>query len=128
MEFTTRPPTRDSETLVPLINIVFLLLIFFLLVGSVRAGDRAEIALPSQSSAGAQAPASATSFVLPASGQLEREGVPVSASELASGAYGDVVLRADARAEARHLLPVLAALAEARAASVSLVTLETASP
>lgn len=48
MKLNVAPPRRDEdENLIPLINIVFLLLIFFMLAGTFARPDRFEVAPPS---------------------------------------------------------------------------------
>ena len=46
IEFDQDPPRRQFETLIPLINVVFLLLIFFLLAGTMSPPDPVAVALP----------------------------------------------------------------------------------
>lgn len=46
IEFDEEPPRRQFETLVPLINVVFLLLIFFLLAGSMKPSENVAVSLP----------------------------------------------------------------------------------
>ncbi|GMV63010.1 MAG: hypothetical protein AMXMBFR74_21780 [Parvibaculum sp.] len=46
IEFDEEPPRRQFETLVPLINVVFLLLIFFLLAGTMTPAENVAVSLP----------------------------------------------------------------------------------
>lgn len=46
IEFDQEQPRRQFETLVPLINVVFLLLIFFLLAGTMTPADKVAVSLP----------------------------------------------------------------------------------
>lgn len=46
IDFDEEPPRRQFETLVPLINVVFLLLIFFLLAGTMQPSENIAVALP----------------------------------------------------------------------------------
>jgi len=46
IDFDEEPPRRQFETLVPLINVVFLLLIFFLLAGSMKPSENVAVSLP----------------------------------------------------------------------------------
>ena len=46
IEFDEEPPRRQFETLVPLINVVFLLLIFFLLAGTMKPAEDVAVSLP----------------------------------------------------------------------------------
>lgn len=46
IEFEETPPRRPYESVVPLINVVFLLLIFFLLAGTLQPTDDVDVDLP----------------------------------------------------------------------------------
>ncbi|MEP2829189.1 biopolymer transporter ExbD [Parvibaculum sp.] len=46
IDFDEEPPRRQFETLVPLINVVFLLLIFFLLAGTMQPSENIAVSLP----------------------------------------------------------------------------------
>ncbi|MGK2739571.1 ExbD/TolR family protein [Tepidicaulis sp. LMO-SS28] len=46
IEFEENPRRRQIETVVPLINVVFLLLIFFLLTGTLKKSDEVDVDLP----------------------------------------------------------------------------------
>lgn len=46
IEFDEEQPRRQFETLVPLINVVFLLLIFFLLAGTMTPPEQVAVSLP----------------------------------------------------------------------------------
>lgn len=47
IDFDEPPPRRPYEAIVPLINVVFLLLIFFLIAGTVGPTDPVDVTLPS---------------------------------------------------------------------------------
>jgi biopolymer transport protein ExbD len=144
----TRARRTAREPVVPLINIVFLLLLFFMLAGRLRAPEHFDIEIPaSHAQASAAPPLGATPVDAPpavvvqlaADGRLALDGRPIALSPLVSelaargsagggraGAVGvKVELRADARTRARHLLPLLAGLRDAGAGDIELVTLET---
>jgi biopolymer transport protein ExbD len=128
LERRHRHPGSPDDRLVPLINVIFLLLLFFMLAGNLarlyddqlRAPDSASETLP---------PAALPELLLAADGSLRFEGVAVAHAELAArlGAAGaarsGVRLLADARTEFARLEPVLAALREAGVERVALVTL-----
>jgi biopolymer transport protein ExbD len=52
MRFQPPRPKSDDERILPLINVVFLLLIFFMLAGKLASSDPFEIAPPRSDSAG----------------------------------------------------------------------------
>lgn len=144
----TRARRTAREPVVPLINIVFLLLLFFLLAGRLRGPEHFDIEIPaSRAQATAAPPLGAAPIDAPravvvqlaADGRLALDGRPIALSPLVSelaarGRAGDgragaagvkVELRADARTQARHLLPLLAGLRDAGTGDIELVTLET---
>ncbi|MBN2761331.1 MAG: biopolymer transporter ExbD [Rhodobacteraceae bacterium] len=115
------PPSRPRgprESVVPMINVVFLLLIFFLMSAQIAPPDPVDIMPPSV--ALADRPAPTDMQVL----WLGGEGVLLTADGLAPdmGALGSAVsLRADADAPAADLARVLRDLASAGVREVTLV-------
>lgn len=74
MRFTRPHQPRDLEdTLIPLINVVFLMLIFFMLAGQVRAPDALRIELP-RSDQGKSDSAGPILVLLDASGRVALDG------------------------------------------------------
>jgi biopolymer transport protein ExbD len=130
VEFAARRPRRPSENIVPLINVVFLLLIFFMLTGSLRAPAPLEIELPSDAepSAPGAVPEGVPVLMLAATGELALDGRIVSPDEVSSllatqaATRPSIALHADARAPARIVLPLLERLERAGFEQVDLVT------
>ena len=123
-----RRPTR--ETIGPLVNIVFLLLIFFLLAGTLRSPEALEVDPPVAGSGVAPKPTAPT-LMLDREGALALDGRQLVAGELSSAllaaagapsANSRVRLLADRRARAEQLLPLLESLAELGFDEVTLVT------
>ena len=114
-------PVRES--VVPMINVVFLLLVFFLLTAQIAPPDPVEIALPL-----AEAPTAEKldqALYLTASGETawqDTRGAAAVSSAMAAAGDGPVTLRADARAPAADLAALLAQLSAAGARQVALVT------
>lgn len=124
-----RHPGSADDRLIPMINLIFLLLLFFMIAG--RIGDRLDEAMQTPESASEAAkPVEVTELLLSAEGTLrigERVlGPQQLGGALRPGAY--VSLRADARVRAEHLVPVLEALREAGIERVALVTLRRTRP
>ena len=124
MNFATPRRTRPRENVVPLINVVFLLLIFFVLAGTLRPPDPNRLQLPTTTS---ESPAKARHtrpvLALDAAGHVFRDGRSLSPSEIRSLRAPDgLELRADRGVPARVLLPLLEALEEAGVARLELVT------
>lgn len=129
MRFAPPRPRSDEERILPLINVVFLLLIFFMLAGKLAASDPFDIAPPvsgSEASPGAEE----LTVLLGADGTLALDGAVIAAAALeaavAERLSGDettrVRLKADGRAEATRVVAVMERL---RAAGVERLTLLT---
>ena len=117
MEFPRRRTRASQENIIPLINVVFLLLIFFLLAGTIAAPDRLAVELPTAEEL-LPAPDEQAQLLLTADGQLAFRDQPIPTDDLGAvvEAYlrdgGDPVVqvKADGRASAGDLLPVLEVL------------------
>jgi biopolymer transport protein ExbD len=117
VEFPRHRNRAAQENIIPLINVVFLLLIFFLLAGTISAPDPLPVELPTAEEL-LPAPAEQAQLLLTADGQLAFRDQPVANDELGAvvEAYlrdgGDPVVqvKADGRARADELLPVLEVL------------------
>lgn len=122
-----RHPGSADDRLIPMINVIFLLLMFFLVSGRVSERLGEDILSP-ESLSTAPLPAAATELVLREDGVLLLAEVVVPVGELrarllAAGALdAGLRLRADARLEAARLLPALEALRAAGVERVALVT------
>jgi biopolymer transport protein ExbD len=105
------------EATIPLINVAFLLLAFFMLVGRTDATAPFEVT-PPRSGAGAPLPQGGATVSVSASGGLALDGAELGAAEIvetleaAAGAGGADLVRVNADAGARlgDLLPLVAAL------------------
>lgn len=122
-------PRNDDDRILPLINVVFLLLIFFMIAGRLTSADPFEIAPPT--SASGEDPAAGEALVLVAAdGRLALDGAPVSEAELADrlrGAEGrQIRLKADANAEAVRVVAVMEVLQEAGIEKLDLLTVPAA--
>ena len=124
-----RPRRRDMpESTIPLINVVFLLLIFFMLAGRLSAPMPFE-AEPPQSDQERRAGEAAVTVYVAADGRLAVGPTETELGELAGlvGARreaenGPVRVRADGHAEANRVIAVLDALREAEIGEVRLLT------
>jgi biopolymer transport protein ExbD len=124
-----RHPGSPDDKLIPMINVIFLLLLFFMIAGHI--GGKLDEALQTPESASELLrPAEVTEILLAADGQLSVGGRVLGARELRTElrAGASVSLRADARVRAAHLVPVLEALREAGIERVALVTLRRTRP
>lgn len=129
MEFEGRKPLEGGINLVPLINIVFLLLIFFMLSSTLVTPDRFNVDLP-ESADTQTTEAASISVLIGADGALAINNDPVDLGELepaisqllAEMPDAGVLVKADAAATTAHVVNVLR---RARAAGVDRVALAT---
>ncbi len=124
------PPRRDSEAgLVPLINVVFILLVFFMLVGTLSPPELLTVT-PPRSTGGSGAEAGELAVLVDAQGRLAVADGRVDLAALTTlaarrlGTDPDlaVTVKADAALEAQKLLGVLEALRVAGVHRLSLLT------
>lgn len=125
MLFPDPPRRRAAENIIPMINVVFLLLIFFLMTAELAPPDPLAVTPPHGAGAPAAPPAPVLS--LGADGTIAyggQTGAPALAAALAAVAAGPgpILLRADADAPATAAAGLLRRLAEAGAADVRIVT------
>ncbi|MBN9887435.1 ExbD/TolR family protein [Salipiger abyssi] len=115
-----RPRRPRPEPVVPMINVVFLLLIFFLMTASLTPPAPFDVAAPE--APGTPDEAQRDTLYLSADGQLaygDQRGAPALE---AAAAAGPVRLAADARLPAAELASILAHLSAQGAPEVQLVT------
>lgn len=129
MRFEPPRPRNDEERILPLINVVFLLLIFFMLAGRLAVSDPFEIAPPRSASEG---PAASRDMLVlvDADGRLALDGRIMNDRSLEAAVAermtddGDarVRLKADARAQATQVVAVMELLREAGVERLALLT------
>lgn len=129
MKFPRPVRERDSESgLIPLINVVFLLLIFLMLSGSLSQRDVFPVEPPTADS-GAPLPSEPLVLLVAADGRLAVAGRQVSEAELlalvgpeAGDAARALSLKADAGVEAATLVALLEKLRRSGVGVITLVT------
>lgn len=114
MKLTRRPAPNQSETIVALIDVVFFLLVFFMLIGRMDATAPFEVT-PPNASIGRDMPAGGMTLSVSDTGALALDGIAVDpgalpqriAARLAEAP--DLRLRVNAHrdAELRHVLPLV---------------------
>lgn len=121
---------RRADNMLPAINVIFLLLLFFIVAGSVTEGFARDIFPPRSQSSTRPSPAVEEFVLPPGGGTLQLDGRPVSvagwAAELAAARVpvpDAVRLRADAREPAGRIIELLDAFRDAGVSRVGLVTL-----
>ena len=124
MDFTTPRRRRPSESIVPMINVVFLLLIFFLMSAQITPPDPFEVTPPA-AEAEAVDGGQVVLFLGPdgAVGFADLAGAAaVSAAAAEAGSSAPVYLRADREAPAPDLAGLLADLGAAGGSDMRLIT------
>tara|TARA_R110002096_G_scaffold79847_9_gene187456 strand:+ start:1994 stop:2416 length:423 start_codon:yes stop_codon:yes gene_type:complete len=125
----SRPRPGEDDRILPLINVVFLLLIFFMLAGRLAVSDPFAVEPPVTESAGAVEVSSLT-VLLSADGKVALDGSVVArpvlmaaiTERLAVEPGAQVVVKADAAAEAAAVIGLLRQIRAAGAADMHLLT------
>ena len=129
MQFEGRKRIRHGINLVPLINIVFLLLIFFMLSSTLVTPDKFDIQLP-ESDKGDSHESVTIVILVRGDGTIAINNVAVSLTELSdllvseieAGAHPELMVRADASANTKDIVAVLR---QAKIAGIEAVALAT---
>ncbi len=122
------PPRARPETIVALIDVVFFLLVFFMLIGRMDATAPFDL-IPPVGTTGSDMPAGGLTLSVGADGALALDGtIRTQAEVLATladrlAASPDLLIRvnADAATELRHVLPLVGQIEAAGARDVVLV-------
>ncbi len=115
------PQRRRRDSTIPLINVVFLMLIFFLIAGTVAPPLDPDLELVDTSELDGRDPPDA--LVLHADGSLSFRGATIDAESYMADHQGDAVrIVPDRAASGPRLIEVTGALRRAGATSVFLVT------
>lgn len=130
----TRPPQRQQpETIIALIDVVFFLLVFFMLIGRMDATAPFDVS-PPVAQTGSDMPAGGITLAISETGYMAVDGIP-NADPLpqllgALSTAPDTLIRINAHrdAELRHILPLIAKLEAAGARDVALVVTPAADP
>ena len=120
---------RDDERVLPLINVVFLLLIFFMIAGAIDAGDPIT-AEPPRSASEEAIEARELVIVMSADGRLALDGAVLEKSALGAAVAGrmdtvrapQVWLKADGGADSVEVVAVMETLREAGVERLKLLT------
>jgi len=135
MEFEGRARIGGHFDIAPLVDVVFLLLLFFLLTSTYAARAVLEVDVPS-SATSAPARETALEIVLTAAGEVRLDGATVTLEALPAAARSrldgradrSASVRADADTAVERLVAVLDVLRAAGATDLALVTRPRAEP
>ncbi|MCB4456836.1 ExbD/TolR family protein [Leisingera sp. McT4-56] len=123
MDLSDPPKRPRAESIVPMINVVFLLLIFFLMTSRLAQPDPFDVT-PPEAASGA-APEAQPVLYIGADGRMFFDGAEdeTALTRLAAASTGhpSIQLRADARLEAKTLARILRQLAKAGLSRAELV-------
>lgn len=128
MRFEPSRTPSDDERILPLINVVFLLLIFFMLAGHLAASDPFHIEPPESASQDEPGPA-AVVVLIGADGRIALDGVEVNEAGLKSGLAAladegrEVRVKADGTAPAIRVVAVMELMREAGVKTLRLLTI-----
>ncbi len=133
MRLALRPPARRTVDIavVPMINIVFLLLLYFLVAGRLSGDPGPAVQLPVGGTSKDPAPITLTVHVTAGDGisingkAMDEATLRSAFAAVANQASHHVLIRADARASAQALHQIMAAGDALGLASFELATLET---
>jgi len=110
MHFPDRRPDQSEERILPLINVVFLLLIFFMIAGSLSVAEPFEVEPPASRSEGAH-DAEGVTILMSADGHLALDGEPLPEAALfarlearLAAAPSPITLKADGDAPTNRLV------------------------
>jgi len=132
MHFQRRKAAPHRENVLPLINVVFLLLVFFMVAGALERGDLFSVAPPFSQSAPETTAQNAVLLMGP-TGELALDGTRLTFEDIPQaleslkdslGPEFKVKLKADGAVEALAVIHVLDRLRAAGVPSVTLLTVE----
>lgn len=123
----TRPPARQTpETIIALIDVVFFLLVFFMLIGRMDATAPFDVTPPTATT-GTDMPAGGITLSVSEGGEMAVDGSatdnPMAAllAKIAEAPETLVRINAHHATELRHILPLIAELEAAGAQDIALV-------
>jgi biopolymer transport protein ExbD len=124
---------NDDDRILPLINVVFLLMIFFMLAGRISAIDPFQVEPPRSAAAG-QLESKETVVLLGADGTLAFDGQVMDEATFAAAVAdrvkadgaGAFRFKADGKAEATHVVAVMETLRQAGVEKLRLIALPAA--
>ena len=121
--------TNHSENILPLVNVVFLLLIFFMLAGAFSKPDLFDVVVPSAENDNA-ADRKVLTILMNENGEIaldqsilsEEELIKTISNEIESGSLVQLQLKADANMNATRLIDVMELLSNTELSSIHLLT------
>lgn len=129
MQIKQQPNTKKFENILPLVNIVFLLLIFFMLAGAFSKPDVFKVIVPTAENDNA-ADRKVLTILMNTEGEIALDDLIISedelkktvADEVKSGSLIQLQLKADANVNATRLIDVMEILSDTGLTSLHLLT------
>ncbi|GHB45571.1 hypothetical protein GCM10007094_38750 [Pseudovibrio japonicus] len=127
MRLKTKPQKRTLENTIPLINIVFLMLIFFLFAGSIDRDDAKNVS-PAETQQQSNRELIAGALIIAADGTMAQNEQPVLMENLTphEGTEEPLMIVADKELSGQALARTLAALKKQGFANITLITVKAA--
>ncbi|MEX1033151.1 MAG: biopolymer transporter ExbD [Cellvibrionaceae bacterium] len=130
MHFPDRRPDQAEERILPLINVVFLLLIFFMIAGRLSVSEPFEVEPPTSQSQGAHEPDS-VAILMSANGRLALNNNTLAEAQLLERIESlmdeqpqiQITLKADGRLPANQLVRFTQSLYDVDVKKLRLLTL-----
>ncbi len=131
MEFEGRARIHSHLDIAPLIDIVFLLLVFFMLTSTFLVPEAIELELPEASSSNV-AEITPITVALKRSGEISLNGKPVALEQLRAAIEpllkqdkeAPITLKSDAHSEVQQLLAVMDEIRSAGGSNIALATIQ----
>lgn len=129
MQLKQQPTTQKFENILPLVNVVFLLLIFFMLAGAFSKPDAFKVVMPTAENDNA-ADRKVLTILMNSEGELALDNTILSSEDLKNivtdkvenGPLVLLQLKADANASATRLVDVMENLSDTGLNSIHLLT------
>jgi len=128
LETNSSAARRIDDKIIPMINIIFLLLMFFLIVGNISELVDEDV-VPPRSTSNTLSTSAGTEWLLTRDGVVVLDGQAVGLSQLAArlevaGPLPErIILRADGNANSGALMPLMELLRKHGVETISLVTI-----
>jgi len=128
LEANSSAARRIDDKIIPMINIIFLLLMFFLIVGNISELVDEDV-VPPRSTSNTVSTSGGAEWLLTRDGVVFLDGQPVGLSQLAAqlevaGPLPErIILRADGNANSGALMPLMELLRKHGVETISLVTI-----
>lgn len=128
LEANSSAAKRIDDKIIPMINIIFLLLMFFLIVGNISELVDEDV-VPPRSTSNTVSTSAGIEWLLTREGVVVLDGQPVGLSQLAARLEvagplpKRIILRADGNANSGALMPLMELLRKHGVETISLVTI-----